>query len=98
MSKRDTELEECVELMGTDAARKVLEKQWFPPVGIVTASAFPVDCLPDKLREFAMADAKANQLSADMVCVFLLECSEWFVLAALQKESWKNLCSCTSAA
>lgn len=36
------------------------------------AAPFPLDCLPDDLREYVQSNAEANQLSPDMVALFAL--------------------------
>lgn len=71
MSRYEDEINECAALMDTPEARNVLAG-WQEPKGLVRPVPFPLDCLPDGLREYVQSNAEANQLSPDMVALFAL--------------------------
>lgn len=71
MSRYNDELEECAALMDTPEAKNLLFG-WPEPKGFVSPTPFPLDCLPDDLREYVKANAETNQLAPDMVALFAL--------------------------
>lgn len=71
MSSYADELNEYAALMDTPEAKNLLGG-WPEPKGLVLAVPFPLDCLPDDLRDFVQATAESKQLSPDMVALFAL--------------------------